>query len=46
MAAAHAGLQRFPEQAMRRAGMFGPAIEAPADADEQTRMLGFAGRAV
>ncbi len=46
VAATHAGLQRFPEQAMRGEGMFGPAIDCGDDADEQTKMLGFAGRAV
>ena len=44
--ATHNGLQRFPEQAMRGEGMFGPAIECADDADEQTKMLSFAGRQV
>ena len=46
VSAAYAGLQRFPEQAMRAQGMFGPAVEVADDADEQTRMLSFAGRTV
>ncbi len=40
------GLQRFPEEAMRASGRFGPAIEAAEDADEQTKLLSFAGRQV
>lgn len=44
--AVHMGLQQFPEEAMRGSGMFGPALEAPADADAQTQMLMFAGRQV
>ncbi len=44
--AAYAGLQRFPEPMMRGEGMFGPAIDAADDADEQTKMLLFAGRQV
>lgn len=31
--------------AVRRPGFFGPALEPPADADEQTRLLAFLGRA-
>ncbi len=46
VSAAYAGLQRFPEQAMRAEGMFGAAVECADDADEQTRMLAFAGRTV
>ncbi len=46
VAATHAGLQRFPEQAMRGENMFGPAVECADDADEQTKMLSFAGRTV
>lgn len=46
VAATHAGLQRFPEQAMRGENMFGPAIDCAEDADEQTKMLSFAGRKV
>jgi uncharacterized protein (TIGR03086 family) len=44
--ATHMGLQKFPPQAMRGEGMFGPAIECAEDADEQTKMLSFAGRQV
>lgn len=44
--ATYAGLQRFPDEMMRSEGMFGPAIEVADDADEQTKMLGFAGRVV
>jgi uncharacterized protein (TIGR03086 family) len=44
--ATHSGLQRFPEQAMRGEGMFGAAVECADDADEQTKMLSFAGRTV
>ena len=31
--------------ALRRVGFFGPELTAPADADEQCRMLAFLGRA-
>jgi hypothetical protein len=31
---------------MRGPGAFGPAIDPPADADEQTRLLAFLGRRV
>ncbi len=46
VAATYAGLQRFPEEAMRGETMFGPAVECAEDADEQTKMLSFAGRTV
>ena len=46
VAATHAGLQRFPEEAMRGEGMFGAAIDCGPDADAQTQMLSFAGRQV
>jgi uncharacterized protein (TIGR03086 family) len=46
VAASYAGLQRFPDEMMRSEGMFGPAIECPDDADMQTKMLSFTGRAV
>lgn len=46
VAAAYAGLQRFPEQMMRAPERFGAAIECAEDADLQTKMLSFAGRAV
>jgi uncharacterized protein (TIGR03086 family) len=32
------------EEAMRGSGQYGPAVPVPADADTQTRMLGFIGR--
>ena len=32
------------EEAMRSSGHFGPRVEVPADADEQTRLLAFTGR--
>lgn len=44
VAATMAGLQRFPEPMMRSEGMFGPQVECADDADEQTKMLAFAGR--
>jgi uncharacterized protein (TIGR03086 family) len=34
----------MPEEALRADGMFGPALEAPADADDQTRLLAYLGR--
>ena len=34
----------MPEEALRSDGMFGPAIDVPNDADDQTRFLAFAGR--
>jgi uncharacterized protein (TIGR03086 family) len=34
----------MPEEALRADGMFGPALEAPADADDQTRFLAYVGR--
>lgn len=46
VAATHAGLQRFPEEAMRGENMFGQAVPCADDADEQTKMLSFAGRQV
>lgn len=46
VSAAYAGLQRFPEAMMRAPERFGPAIECADDADEQTKMLSFAGRTV
>jgi uncharacterized protein (TIGR03086 family) len=39
-----AGLRSMPDEALRSGGMFGPAIEVPDDADEQTRFLAFLGR--
>lgn len=34
----------MPEEVLRAGGMFGPPIDVPADADEQTRFLAHAGR--
>ena len=39
-----AGMAAMPEEALRADGMFGPRIDVPADADEQTRFLGYVGR--
>jgi hypothetical protein len=32
------------EEAMRQSEHYGPRVEVPADADEQTRMIAFTGR--
>jgi uncharacterized protein (TIGR03086 family) len=37
-------MSAMPEEALRADGMFGPRIEVPADADDQTRFLGYVGR--
>jgi hypothetical protein len=34
----------MPEEALRSDGMFGPAIEVPADSDDQTELLAYLGR--
>jgi uncharacterized protein (TIGR03086 family) len=39
-----AGLGAMPEEVLRSDGMFGPRIDVPADADDQTRFLGYVGR--
>ncbi len=39
-----AGLQRMPSEAIRADGRFGPEIEVGEDADEQSRLLAYAGR--
>jgi uncharacterized protein (TIGR03086 family) len=39
-----AGMATMPEEALRADGMFGPRIDVPAEADDQTRFLGFVGR--
>ena len=39
-----AGLRAMPEEVLRAEGMFGPRIEVPVDADDQTRFLGYLGR--
>ncbi len=46
VAAAYAGLQQLPAEAIRVPGRFDNAVDVPADADEQTKMLAFAGRKV
>ncbi len=42
-AALLAGMEPM-EEAMRSSGQYGPKVEVPADADPQTRMIGFIGR--
>ena len=37
-------IKRFPEEAMRSPGAFGPEIEAPADASDQDKLMAFLGR--
>jgi uncharacterized protein (TIGR03086 family) len=39
-------LGQFDESMMRQPGVFGPALEAPPGADEQTQLLAFLGRQV
>ncbi len=39
-----AGLGAMPEEALRADGMFGPRLDVPAEADDQTRFLGYLGR--
>jgi uncharacterized protein (TIGR03086 family) len=39
-----AAMGSMPDEALRSEGMFGPPLEVPADADDQTRFLAFAGR--
>ena len=43
LARVEAGALRFGD-ALRGPGVFGPAIDVPGDADEQTRVLAFLGR--
>jgi len=38
-----AAMGAMPEEALRAEGMFGPRIDVPADADPQTRFLGYVG---
>ena len=45
-ASTHMGLQRMPAEVLRSENMFGPAIEVPADASDQDKLLGFVGRSV
>ncbi len=46
VAAAMAGLSQFDEKLMRSPGVFGPALEPPPGADDQTKLLAFLGRRV
>jgi uncharacterized protein (TIGR03086 family) len=39
-----AAMGAMPEEALRADGMFGPAIEVSADADDQTKFLAYVGR--
>jgi uncharacterized protein (TIGR03086 family) len=39
-----AAMGAMPEDVLRAEGMFGPRIDVPADADDQTRFLAYAGR--
>lgn len=39
-----AGMAAMPDEVLRADGMFGPRIDVPADADDQTKFLGFVGR--
>jgi len=39
-----AGMTSMPDEVLRADGMFGPRIDVPADADDQTRFLAFVGR--
>jgi uncharacterized protein (TIGR03086 family) len=39
-----AGLEAMPDEAIRQPEVFGPALAAPADADEQVKLLAFLGR--
>ena len=38
------GMGAIPDEVLRADGMFGPRIDVPADADDQTRFLGYVGR--
>jgi len=38
------GMGSMPEQVLRAEGMFGPRLDVPDDADDQTRFLAFVGR--
>jgi uncharacterized protein (TIGR03086 family) len=39
-----AGFESFPEEAIRQPEVFGPALDPPPGADEQTKLLAFVGR--
>jgi uncharacterized protein (TIGR03086 family) len=44
VAATMDGMSGFDEKMMRQPGVFGPAVDAPAGADDQTKLLAFLGR--
>ena len=44
VSACYGWLQQMPVELIRSPGRFAPALPAPADADEQTKLLAFAGR--
>lgn len=44
VAAAYAGLQRFPPEMMRGSGMFAQPVDVADDADMQTQLIAFSGR--
>ena len=39
-----AAMTAFPEEQMRSSGHYGPRVEVPEDADEQTRLIAYTGR--
>jgi uncharacterized protein (TIGR03086 family) len=39
-----AGMQQFDDSMLRQSGAFAPAVDVPADANEQTRLIAFTGR--
>ena len=41
---AGAGMESFSDEILRQPGVLGPALDPPADADAQTRLLAFLGR--
>jgi uncharacterized protein (TIGR03086 family) len=38
------GFQHFPEELLRNSGHYGPRVEVPDDADEQTKLIAYTGR--
>ncbi|MGI9643028.1 MAG: TIGR03086 family metal-binding protein [Acidimicrobiia bacterium] len=42
--AVHMGMSQAPEEMIRNPQVFGPAVEVPADASPQDKLLGFSGR--
>lgn len=44
VSACYTGMKMMPEEMMRADGRFAPAVECPADADEQTQLLCHTGR--